>query len=640
MKSPLPGIQGLTALLAVFTSALSGCGQEPELSSTGHALVLGERREREVTGALGVVEGPGGILLAWTPDGAPAPVVEHSPDGGATWAPFRTLSPGEGSYRWDPQSGLEYSLRFGGEGPALVVRGANSETETTLPGWAARMERAELALGPGERLGIAWVESLGSAAQLLFSSSPDHGHTWRPPVPVDPGGSWSSVYGSLELVPFRRGWALAWSDNRSAATEFDIYLSLIAAAGGGRQGPRSRRVNDDRTEGWNVDAALASDGRRVFVAFQDFRERNRFGDLDANVYFARLDAEGRRAGPNVRLNDHQDSIQGGPALLYLPERGLLLAAWTDQRNSLTGDVYAAASLDGGRTWTPNRRLSRGSRTDQLKMSRNPWLVRSGDRAFAAWIEHAAGARRVVIRPVLGVAEEDPEPPPEESSPPPPPPVQVAPPAEAESVASLDFDGGTLEGLRPLRGTWLAHDGAALAFGAKAAAAEIEGALAADFVLEGRFRLDPLRHESAILFFRIQGTDGGSPRGGYALANLFREGLMLLHSDTELALHPRHGNEVVTDTWWPVLQDVWYRFRLVVAGDALDYYLDGRRVLAHRGLHRLRSGRILLGGGFAPVEYDDVRLYRFRSDARRAKSRGLVEKRAPSRAARAAPSGSS
>jgi hypothetical protein len=102
---------------------------------------------------------------------------------------------------------------------------------------------------------------------------------------------------------------------------------------------------------------------------------------------------------------------------------------------------------------------------------------------------------------------------------------------------------------------------------------------------------------------------------YVIGNSFRVGVCLgLRTDDRppviwgaFALHGRP----LAEHRFPFQNDRWYQFRLVVAPERVDYYVDGSLMLSYEGRLQLPPGSIGVGGfSSAPTYFDDIAVYKF------------------------------
>lgn len=151
------------------------------------------------------------------------------------------------------------------------------------------------------------------------------------------------------------------------------FLTLGALAG-----CSPRQVSDSGFGAYEVSLAAWSDG--LAVAWYDMRDGN------AEVYVRRLDAEGRAAGPELRLT-------ATPAQSYeadiAPLDGAFAVAWYEKEHD--GSLHAELGVwtrDGAPLWSLPVAAGGGA-------SRNPIVRSYGDALFCAWIEADPDGREFV-----------------------------------------------------------------------------------------------------------------------------------------------------------------------------------------------------------------------------------------------------
>jgi hypothetical protein len=398
-----------------------------------------------------------------------------------------------------------------------------------------------------------------------------------------------------------------WAENRDPRTLFDLYAS---SSRDGTTWAPSRRLNDDEEPAFSVHPMAIDGGRAIHVVAEDYRETNRFGDRDADVYHTSFRLDERAPTPGVRINDVRDAPQHRPSVIRDRRSGALVAAWLDLRQRLTGDVLAAVSSDGGASWSANRRVSE---TALPTLTSHPLVApRPEGGAFVLWRESRGDGMKHLVRlvevaepaapargePLLAAAAT-----PAPTEPPVPP---------ATLVLEERFDRGSADGFTPLSGSWIVHDGALLGFDRGMAVVEwTRAGERADFVLEGRFRLDRRYHLGAHVFLRMRPAAGDETvLSGVHVRTHFRRGVYLSHARLPLGHEggpPFPVVEPLADRWHPVLQGRWYDFRLVVSGRRLDSWLDGQHLLTWEGLDTGPGTILFAADPLAPVEWDDLRL---------------------------------
>lgn len=139
-----------------------------------------------------------------------------------------------------------------------------------------------------------------------------------------------------------------------------------------------RQVSDSGFGAYEVSLARWSDG--LAVAWYDMRDGN------AEVYVRPLDADGRAAGPELRVTT--TAAQSYEADIA-PLDGAFAIAWYEKASD--GSMRAQAGVwlrDGTPQWTIPLATGSGN-------SRNPIVRVSGDAVFCAWIEADSDGREFV-----------------------------------------------------------------------------------------------------------------------------------------------------------------------------------------------------------------------------------------------------
>lgn len=155
-----------------------------------------------------------------------------------------------------------------------------------------------------------------------------------------------------------------------------ILLGLAALAAAAACTPR--QLSDSGFGAYEVSLAVWRDG--LAVAWYDTRDGN------AEVYVRRLDADGRAAGPELRLTTT-------PAQSYeadiAPLDGAFAVAWYEkERDGTMRAQLGAWERDGTPLWTLPIAAGGGP-------SRNPVVRSFGDALFCAWIEADPDGREFV-----------------------------------------------------------------------------------------------------------------------------------------------------------------------------------------------------------------------------------------------------
>ena len=149
--------------------------------------------------------------------------------------------------------------------PVRLAGGAGSAphmgaAEVVLGAWRPR------ALGLGDDVWVVWEEDTAEGGRHLRARrSPDRGHTWMAPRPVDGSAPAAAVQRSAALVPAGGGAGVVFTDDRDGRER-------IVAARLGRDGPPERIDDAPADAEARAPAAVAALDGGVVVVWQDTRE--------------------------------------------------------------------------------------------------------------------------------------------------------------------------------------------------------------------------------------------------------------------------------------------------------------------------------------------------------------------------------
>jgi hypothetical protein len=459
---------------------------------------------------------------------------------------------------------------------------------------------------PSERdVYCLWADRRRGFPLIFFSASHDGGRTWSPNQAVE--------YDFREgeqthpgLVAGADGRLLAfWTDARDRRTLKDIRGAY--SDDGGQHWSASQRINDDTEPVWQDTSSVVTRGREIYHTFQDFRERGTEGAYECNVYFTRSTDNGQTWSKNVRVND---IAQGdvGRAGLVMDARGTLYCLWGSARESIFGHVFLAYSTDGGQSWSRAVQVDEGEHMAFRIPAR--LVALSGNKLLSQWCENRYGEDEYHLTRLEPLTA----PPPAEASTPVPRPERSAPPAlgEGERLFADDFSDGTDARWQTAAGIWMIVDGSYMGVepGARAFFSSFARFKEPDrYILRGRFKLDPMHHQMAYIYFRANPAE----RRYYVIGNSFRIGACLsLRTDDAppvgfgafvLDGHP------LAQRRFPFQNNHWYPFALVVTPERVDYYVDGRWMLSYEEPLKLPPGRVGIGGwSSAPTYFDDIAVY--------------------------------
>jgi len=396
-----------------------------------------------------------------------------------------------------------------------------------------------------------------------------------------------------------------WHDGRDRQTLFDIRGSY--SDDGGQHWSASQKINDDQEHVWQIVPEAVARGKEIYVVFSDFREPGEEGGNDWNIYFAASADNGQTWKRNIRLNDVQPGWDD-LALLTIDDRGTLYCAWRSSRDSILGEVYFTYSTDSGLSWSHSIKINEG--TELLFRQPADLVTIAGGKLLCLWLEKRPGwdeYRLAWLEPQTSDLR------PQTSDIRPPAPVveRRAPPpiSEGETLFADDFSSGSEARWQAPTGAWTVIDGALMGVEPGASAPFSTFARFKEpesYLWRGRFKLDPVHHQMAYLYFRANSTT----HRYYVIGNGFQTGISLSVKEDDspplvigsFALDGRP----LAQRRFPFRNNRWYEFTLAVRPERVDYFVDGRWMLSYEGRLKLPPGAFGIGGfGSAPTYFDDI-----------------------------------
>ncbi|HUF05566.1 MAG TPA: sialidase family protein [Aridibacter sp.] len=460
--------------------------------------------------------------------------------------------------------------------------------------------QASLLEGPGNTLYCAWLDLRRGFPLIYFSSSNDGGETWGPNRPIE----FDFREGDQirpKLVRGADGRILAfWEDHRDRRTLVDIRYSY--SDDGGRHWSPSARVNDDGLHVWQINYDAVSRGSLIYVVFSDFRDPGEGGDNDWNIYFAASPDNGSTFRKNRRVNDVVSGKDDEPRLA-VNDGGELFCAWRTERDSIFGDVAVTFSEDGGANWAPSRVVSLRETEGEI---RSIGVVPLERRTIAAvWDRESYGS---VVSGNAAIELSDRATGPAESVPPP----ESREPLKlkiGEKLFEDDFSGSDSGKWDEFEGVWMRVRGSYMGLapvGRRPFSTFLTIPEPENYVLEGKFRLGEISHFVANIFLRTN----ADRRRYLMIGNRFRKGTWLSVKDDDLPTGLHHiGGRVILQRSYLFQSDRWYRFKVVVTTDRIDYFIDDSLIWSADAKAFAVPGNIGLGGyENAPTYFDDITMH--------------------------------
>jgi hypothetical protein len=576
---------------------------------------LGNKKEFEFTKLNFETDGNGRLLVQYNKkrleDGKDLGMfVSLSDDGGKTFGP-------EIDFRKEIESedeSIGYSFYFTSKGISLsYLKDGNlfySKSIGGLDNWSQANQvndEQNSVRGGGRFLSVSenelyfvWIDQRRGYDLIFFSSSFDGGKSWTANQPIDFDFREGNQLNPNIVIGDNNRILVFWADSRDRKTLYDIYYSY--SDDGGKNWSQSQKLNDDEKEVWQTNPIVKTDGGNIYVTFSDFREEGEEDDNDWNIYFIRSEDNGGTWDKNKRLNDVQEGVDGF-AFLSLDKEGNLYCLWESGRENLFGQIVFSYSSDKGENWSPSTPLT--SKEQMISggfsiieyFSKDRFIIRIGKEEYGKlnneYLFLEKTEEKLENNPERQKSSEKPELTPIKYE------VEKTIFSDDFSQESTqnwevrsgiwDFVGGTYMGVIPNKsGTYSSF---------------VKMTEPQNYVLSGRFRFDAVAHSGASFYFR---TNQNGLRH-YVLTNHFRIGTWLSIKDNDLptGLH-LSGGEILAQKRYPFKQDRWYKFRLVVTPEQIDYYVNGRLMLIYKGTLRLPVGKIGVGGFHSsPTYFDDI-----------------------------------
>lgn len=209
----------------------------------------------------------------------------------------------------------------------------------------------------GTDVHVAWTDFRSYAWEIFLATSRDGGATFGPNVRVDDAPT------EVERIHERPALAVgtgdvvhaAWTDLRNREPDTNVFSAR--SSDGGTTFEANHQVDDSRagfdpdrdTPSYQWHPALAADGDRLFVAWQDDRLGN------ADIFFTTSADGGGSFAASERVDDTGDgsSSQARPALALsgTGRRRRCLVVWEDDRNG-NPDVYLSRRACGSKRRAP------------------------------------------------------------------------------------------------------------------------------------------------------------------------------------------------------------------------------------------------------------------------------------------------
>jgi hypothetical protein len=445
-----------------------------------------------------------------------------------------------------------------------------------------------------------WQDWREGNPDIYFSSSGDGGKTWGVNVRIDDDQA-GQEQTECRLLATSKGTLYAfWADNRDPETLFDIYCS--SSHDGGKNWNPGVKVNADTTHTFQTfPFAVVDDHGTLYAVWSDYRDKGTSGDILPTIYFARSANGGKSWSPNIRLStvNYQHNLT---PVLALAENGQMHCLWQSTEDYIRSDIFHSYSRDGGTLWSAPVRVN-----DNLERVPQRLIGSLGPDAegniVLGWLNWRDGQPAVYLTKSLA----HPDPARVERKPPRHITSHETKPAlfakPGKTLFQDDFAANSFSRWEVESGAWVCRDQTYIGYGTTEARSFTGNEFWQDYIFQGRFKLDPIDHRSAYIYLRVT-KDKEERLRYYRLSNYFRTGVTLEYFDGKT-------RSPQADAPYPFQKDRWYEFRAVMQDSILNYFIADSLLIATDKLIHLSRGRIGIGAFFTPAYFKNIQIIRIK-----------------------------
>lgn len=217
----------------------------------------------------------------------------------------------------------------------------------------------------------------GTDMDIFAAASADNGATWSAPTLLNTNGT-TDFRPDLNCDVASDGlgnWVAVWRSftdlNGTAGLDLDNFVATSGDNGATWTDPMLLNTNGDSDSGEDFDAAVASDGNGTWIAtWFSYENLGGTAGFDADIlYTVSVDNGFTWSSPALlNANGETDSLDDLFPHIAADGEGSWIAVWRSQEN-LNGtagtdtDIFFAASMDDGGTWTSPALLNTNGTTD-------------------------------------------------------------------------------------------------------------------------------------------------------------------------------------------------------------------------------------------------------------------------------------
>jgi len=264
---------------------------------------------------------------------------------------------------------------------------------TTRPGSDRRVDRGtsagaqnsvqvRMAGDGGNRVYATWMETPSTAGQVFFNRSTDSGTNWGGSSVRLDDASGPAIGPRFALVNGGQTVNVHWADFRGGTNYREMYRDRSTDFGATFPNASGRLNPGMNIDAFNVETAVS--GNNVYVVYEAFTsERSR------HIFFLRSTNGGSSFTGPLQLDHGTGANLVASAPKIAADGNEVHVVWRDNRNGAL-DIFHVRSTDSGATWSASDTRIDGG-TAGSASSFDPVIATENGNVYAAWIDDRNGA---------------------------------------------------------------------------------------------------------------------------------------------------------------------------------------------------------------------------------------------------------
>jgi hypothetical protein len=441
-----------------------------------------------------------------------------------------------------------------------------------------------------------WIDWRNGNPDVYYSFSTDSGKTWNANVQInDDQSGQEQNYSRLQSTADGTLYAF-WEDNRNTKTLYDIFFSK--SYDGGRTWRSNVKINDDTSYCWQKRPYAVLDGSgNIYVTWFDYRDNGIHNDLIANIYFTKSIDDGKTWTKNIRISNARLEHCLDPRLIVGTDN-TIHCIYRSHDSKHRSDLYYSYSDNNGTLWSEPIRINDNVIRQPLEHKNIGTLLFDNEKVLVGWAE-----KRALKNPVVLLASRFAYPDSTRTERKP----LINHKIEKKKflikfktdkqIFSDDFTLGISNRWQENSGTWIWKDN--MYIGYDRARSFLDTFPVSNFIFSGRFKLDRLTHETAWIYFRINENEHGR-YSYYRIMNFFRHGVTIEYFNGT-------SHNQIANVSYPFQMDKWYSFQTIMKGSSLNYFVNDSLIVSIGELYKNPIGKLGIGTHNAPAYFKNITL---------------------------------